>query len=133
MLGGYINLLKKGFDPNSFRKAFALASKYPTKEIRVVLQTGTLDGYDLDTTYKNRLFKFVNLFKKMVADTIGRYGNKTLEDTNVFIYGALPALKSCHSIKEGFYYNPKTGSFYQKNSGVSFDVESDDEDDLMAA
>ena len=94
----------------AFRKAFALASKYPTKEIRVVLQTGTLDGYDLDTTYKNRLFKFVNLFKKMVADTIGRYGNKTLEDTNVFIYGALPALKSCHSIKEGFYYNPKTGS-----------------------
>ena len=112
----------------AFKKAFALAKKYPNKEIRIVIHTGTLDGYDLLTTYKNRLKTFVIEFNEIVASSIGRYADKTLDDTNVSIYGAMPALKSSHSIKEGFYYNSKTETFYQKKSDVSFDISDEDEE-----
>jgi hypothetical protein len=128
-------VLSSGTVSQAFRKAFDLANKNPNKEIRIVLQTGTLDGYDLLGTYKNRLRVFIDLFNKMVADSIGRYADKTLDDTNISIYGALPALKSSHSITEGFYYNSKTETFYQKDSGVVMDVNDEDvdTDELLAA
>ena len=119
----------------AFRKAFALGAKNPNKEIRIVIHTGTLDGYDFERTYQQRVEKFVDIFTDMVNNTIGRYSNMSLEDTNVKIYGVLPALKSSHSITEPFFFNSKTGTFFQKESGCEFSlpIEEDMEEFLSAA
>ena len=123
----------------AYAKAVALAVKHPDKEIRIVLHTGTLSGYNLFGSYKERLRTAVSKFDIIVRNSCqALFGVTIPKYKRIKLYGALPALEASHSINEGFYYDENTDSFYQRVSGLKFDLDggttshstvSDDDED----
>ena len=122
--------ISSGTVSQAYSKAVALAAANPNKEIRIVLQTGTLGGsYDLNQTYENRLTTFVTKFDKIISNSCEVFfGTTNPKSSNITIYGALPALKASHSIEEGFYFNRKTSTFYQKGTDVTIEVYGEEEE-----
>ena len=67
----------------------------------------------------------IRLFQTLVKCFFGTTNPKS---SNITIYGALPALKASHSIEEGFYFNRKTSTFYQKGTDVTIEVYGEEEE-----
>ena len=70
-----------------------LASQNPHSDIRVVLHTGTLDGYDLDYCYDHRVLDFTQFFN----DTLLKFSQVFFNGMSpnmkqVSVYGSIPAL-----------------------------------------
>ncbi|MDP7367147.1 MAG: hypothetical protein QGH83_07790 [Candidatus Pacebacteria bacterium] len=108
----------------AFVKAVKLAVQNPDAEIRIMLQTGTLSGYSLEHSYRNRCIGFVTKFEDILSDVCKSFfGVDNPLYNRIKIWGALPALGSYHDLTKPFRYNTKTRSFYQLNHNYSFDVD----------
>ena len=110
----------------AFTKACRLANEYPKAEIRIIIQTATLKGYDLSRTFKSRIQKFVNAFGKIVLDVCGA-SDKSTTFSRIKIYGALPSLGAIHDLEVPIFYNKRTDTFYQKTNDFTFDAVEQDE------
>jgi len=101
----------------AFDAAVAKSVEYPDAEIRIVIHTSTLSGYDLEKTYRERIKKFVTAFERLESNACRAYFNKPVpKNSNIRIYGALPAIGRIHDLEKPFFFNSRTREFYQKNS-----------------
>ena len=72
--------------------AAALSQQNPGKEIRVVIYTGNLTGYDLAKTYIQAILKFKNLWNLKLLQVSATYFNgKPIQSHSVKLYGCVPA------------------------------------------
>lgn len=107
----------------AFDLATAKAVQFPDAEIRIVIHTSTLSGYDLETTFVERIKKFVNLFEKFETNVCRAYFNKPVpKNSRIKIYGAFPAIGRIHDLENAFFFNSRTREFYQKDMDNSFDI-----------
>tara|TARA_R100000008_G_scaffold69206_1_gene46538 strand:- start:43 stop:1326 length:1284 start_codon:yes stop_codon:yes gene_type:complete len=121
----------------AFTRACKIAAEYPDAEVRIIIHTATLKGYNLSSVYRSRVQKFVSEFKNIVH-VVGAAADKDSTDlvgatfSRIKIYGALPTLGANHDLEIPFILNERTGKFYQKGSDYTFDVSEDDvsEDDV---
>ena len=96
---------------NTITRAARLAVENIGKEIRVVIQTGTLDSGDLHRSYKNRVEIFQATWQSNIENIRATFfalsnekGCNTKHQVslanNIVLYGALPALNSYHNLKK---------------------------------
>lgn len=115
----------------AFTRACKIAAEYPNAEVRIIIHTGTLKGYDLSSVYKLRVQKFVSEFENIVH-VVGAAADKDATDlvgatfSRIKIYGALPTLGANHDLETPFILSERTGKFYQKGTDYTFDVSEDD-------
>ena len=132
----------------AFVKAVKMSAEYPEAEIRILLHTGTLEGYDHHKCFKNRISKFIILFNGIVNNVCsafyGKYSPSTKETAvkdkvknNIKLYGVYYALEVFHDFTKPLLINEKNSTVYQKSNGYSFDYLNPDgnttldlEDDL---
>jgi len=113
-----------------FYKAVQTAAQYPNAEIRMVVHTGTLSGFDFDSVFQNRLATFVTRFNGMIMNACIAFFGKTAPEFNrVKIYAALPALGRSHDLTKPFFFNARTDTFYQKNEDNAFSVVDGEEEE----
>ena len=116
----------------SFIKATSMSAEYPQAEIRVMLHTGTLEGFDHHKCFKNRISRFIIGFNGIVDNVCsafyGKYSPSTEEITvkdkvknNIKLYGAFYALEEFHDFTRPLLINEKNSTVYQKSNGYSFD------------
>ena len=114
----------------AFTRACKVAAEFPNVEVRIIVHTATLKGFDLSSTFNNRIQKFVSEFTNIrtsvirASDVVGTSFNR------IKIYGAVPALGAVHDIDVPFILNERTGKFYQKTNDYTFDATGDEESDL---
>ena len=122
----------------AFTRACAKASEFPNAEVRIVIHTGTLKGFNLRTVYTKRVQKFIVNFKSIlnaVAGASDKIEGKLFSGATfrrIKIYGALPALGSVHNLNVPFYVSERTGKLYQRgdDNTYTFDmVEGGDDDE----
>tara|TARA_B100001094_G_C18101723_1_gene756121 strand:- start:86 stop:1276 length:1191 start_codon:yes stop_codon:yes gene_type:complete len=107
----------------AFDLATAKAVKFPDAEIRIVIHTSTLSGYDLETTYRDRINKFVTLFERLEANSCRAYFGKNVPPkSRIKIYGAFPAIGRIHDLENPLFFNSRTREFYQKDMDNSFSL-----------
>ena len=117
-----------------FYKAVQTAAQYPNAEIRMVVHTGTLSGFDFDNVFQNRLATFVTRFNGMIMNACIAFFGKTAPEFNrVKIYAALPALGRSHDLTKPFFFNARTDTFYQKNEDNAFSVVDSGEEEYDEA
>lgn len=117
-----------------FYKAVQTAAQYPNAEIRMVVHTGTLSGFDFDKVFQNRLATFVTRFNGMIMNACIAFFGKTAPEFNrIKIYAALPALGRSHDLTKPFFFNARTDTFYQKNEDNAFSVVDGDEEEYDEA
>jgi hypothetical protein len=115
----------------AFTRACKIAAEYPDAEVRIIIHTGTLRGYDLSSVYKLRVQKFVSEFEN-IKYVVGAAADKEPTDlvgatfSRIKIYGALPALGAIHNLDTPFILSERTGKFYQRDNGYTFDISEDD-------
>ena len=115
----------------SLIKATKLSAAYPDAEIRIMLHTGTLSGFDLLASYKKRITKFITLFDEMIKNACKSFFDKDTPKFNrIKIWGAYPALGSYHNLDLPLILNTRTTTLYQKGdgsgeSGYSWDYSDD--------
>lgn len=110
-------------------RAQRLAAEFPKAEIRIVIHTGTLSGYDLERVYRSRIREFVTSYSSIVSNA-NLASDNGATFSRIKIYAALPALSSCHDITVPFFINMKKGEAYQKSNKMeveSFDIYEDDD------
>lgn len=72
--------------------ASKLAQENPGKEIRVVLHTGSLTGWDRSKTYVNKIQKFkTEWYLKLSQISFGFFKGSVATDSPIKLYGVLPA------------------------------------------
>jgi hypothetical protein len=72
--------------------ASKLAQENPGKEIRVVLHTGYLTGWDRPKTYVNKIKKFKNeWYLKLSQISFGFFKGTQFTDSPIKLYGVMPA------------------------------------------
>ena len=77
------------------------AAQNPHSEIRVVLHTGTLEGYDLDTCYDFRVLDFTKFYDEVLLKFGSVFFSGQKPDmSQVKVYGALPAIAPRHNLKK---------------------------------
>ena len=92
-------------------RAAKLAVENIGKEIRVVIQTGTLDSGNLKESYDNRVETFLSTWQSDIENIRATFFALSNEkgcnikhqvslSNNIVLYGALPALNSYHNLKK---------------------------------
>lgn len=108
-------------------KSLIAAAKYaaanPDYDIRVIIHTGTLTGFDLEQNYYDKVDKFRNFWDATLAKvSYAFFGSANPKNRPVSLYAVLPALSSIHNlnklvlIKTANLENNMTG-LEQKDSG----------------
>ena len=99
--------------PKVFIRALEEASKF-NGEIRVILHTGTLSGYDLEKTYNDRISSFLD-FWTATESKIERCYNVSLDrsKSNIRLYGVFPSLSDIHDLDKLVFID-SDGSLFQK-------------------
>jgi hypothetical protein len=112
----------------AFTRACDKAAEFPDAEVRIVIHTGTLKGFNLRSVYKMRVQKFISRFKNILTAVAGA-SDDGATFSRIKIYGALPALGSVHNLDIPFYVNERSGKLYQRGdvNTYTFDVVEDDE------
>ena len=92
-------------------KSLIAAANYaydnPDYEIRVVIHTGTLTGFDLEQNYYDKVKKFRDFWDLTLEKVSYAFFNgKKSTKNNVTLYGALPALSSIHNLKKMVKFVP---------------------------
>lgn len=108
----------------AWHKTMRLSAENPKCQVRLVLHTGTLNGFDLGKTYRSRVSDFMKSWKEMTENAcLALYGKKHAVLNNIVVYSALPALGSEHNTTKPFFFNHKKTSCYQKydDGGSTFD------------
>jgi len=73
----------------------------PDYDIRVVIHTGTLTGFDLEKNYHDKVDRFRNFWDATLAKvSYAFFGGATPKKIPVTLYGALPALSSIHNLNK---------------------------------
>lgn len=114
----------------SFTRACKVAAEFPDVEVRIIVHTGTLKGFDLNSTFNHRIQKFVSEFANIKTSVIRASDTTSTSFNRIKIYGAVPALGAVHDIDVPFVLNERTGKFYQKTNDYTFDAIEDDEPNL---
>ena len=118
----------------AWHKAMRLAAKYPDCEIRVMLHTGTLSGFDLPKTYRTRISEFMRSWNEMTENAcLALFGKNFPTNSNIVVYGALPALSSVHNTEKPFYFKHKTTTCYQKHTDGGYSFDYTDPEGLMGS
>jgi hypothetical protein len=126
----------------TFVKATAMSTKNPEAEIRIMLHTGTLSGFDHHKCFKDRISKFILGFDVMIENVCsafyGEYDSAKKETTikdkvknNIKIYGAFYALEEFHDFLKPLLINERTTSVYQKSNGYTFDYLNPDGNGML--
>ena len=116
----------------AFTRACKVAAEFPNAEVRIIIHTATLKGYDLNSVFNLRVQKFVSEFTN-IKTVVGHAADKGATFSRIKIYGAMPALGAVHDIDVPFILNQRTGKFYQKTNDYTFDVSEDDETEVDEA
>ncbi len=75
------------------------ADDYPDYDIRVIIHTGTLTGFDLEENYYNKIDKFRNFWDATLGKvSYAFFGGVKPKKNTVTLYAALPALSSIHNL-----------------------------------
>jgi len=92
------------------------------KQVRMVLHTSTLTGFDLKKTYETRLAEFVDKFESFINDTNVEHSDRYRKSfyKKVIIYGAYPALGNVHNLDKIVKYDVKKELFFQKDNDYTF-------------
>jgi hypothetical protein len=111
----------------AFTRACAVAAEFPDAEVRIMVHTGTLKGFDLRSVYTGRIQKFISSFKNIMNAVAGASDNG-VTFSRIKIYGALPALNSVHNIEVPFFVNERSGKLYQRGdmNTYNFDIIEDE-------
>lgn len=111
----------------AFTRACDKAAEFPDAEVRIVIHTGTLKGFNLRSVYTNRIQKFISRFKNILNAVAGASDNGATF-SRIKIYGALPALGSVHNLEVPFFVNERSGKLYQRGdmNTYTFDIVEDD-------
>lgn len=104
-------------------------------DIRVVVHTGTLTGYDLAKCYVDKVTKLREFWYNTLNElSFSYFGEARITDSPITLYGALPALSSIHNLdKLVLFETPGLNNSYgliQKDEGdeILFDFDSDAHD-----
>ena len=94
-------------------KSLIAAANYaddnPDYEIRVIIHTGTLTGFDLEENYYEKVKKFREFWENTLNKVSYAFFNgKKATKNNVTLYGAIPALSSIHNLKKMVKFVPAT-------------------------
>ena len=123
----------------AFTRACDKAREVPDAEVRIMIHTGTLKGFNLRRVYKKRIQKFIANFKNIVNAVSGASDNGATF-SRIKIYGALPALGSVHNLDVPFYISERTDKLYQRGDDntytfdvVEYETDEDDEEELEDA
>jgi len=86
-------------------KSLIAAAKYaadnPDYDIRVVIHTGTLTGFDLEQNYYDKINKFRDFWDATLAKvSYAFFGSANPKNRPVSLYAALPALSSIHNVNK---------------------------------
>lgn len=92
-------------------KSLIAAANYaydnPDYEIRVVIHTGTLTGFDLEQNYYDKVKRFRDFWDLTLEKVSYAFFNgKKPTKNNVTLYGALPALSSIHNLNKMVKFVP---------------------------
>jgi hypothetical protein len=75
------------------------ADDNPDYDIRVVIHTGTLTGFDLEENYHDKVKRFRDFWDATLGKVSYAFFNGAKPRKNtVFLYGAIPALSSIHNL-----------------------------------
>jgi hypothetical protein len=114
----------------AFTRACKVAAESPNVEVRIIVHTATLKGFDLNNTFNSRVQKFVSEFTNIRTSVIRASDVVGTSFDRIKIYGAVPSLGAVHDIDVPFILNERTGKFYQKTNDYTFDATGDEESDL---
>ena len=100
-----------------FLSIMETAYNYPNDEIRILLHTGTLEGFDLERCWIERVEAFKDFYQRILLQTSSVYFNNTSPVQNrVKLYGVLPSLSSMHDLDKLVFFDTD-GTLYQKENG----------------
>lgn len=95
-------------------------------EVRIVIHTGTLTGYDLQNSYVHRIGEFIKWFWNFAEKSCEINGGDFKEfKKRVKIYAAMPALSRYHRLHEPVFINTRQKTLYQKSvdEGYTYQVD----------
>ena len=86
-------------------KSLISAAKFafdnPDYDIRVIIHTGTLTGFDLEQNYMDKVKKFREFWDAtLLKVSYGFFGKKTPKKSPITLYAVLPALSSIHNLEK---------------------------------
>jgi len=107
------------------------AFKYSDYDIRVIIHTGTLTGFDLEENYMSKINKFRDFWDAtLVKLSYGFFGKSNPKNKPITLYAVLPALSSIHNLEKLVKIvtpdleNNMTGLEQSDNGGkILFDLE----------
>ncbi len=77
------------------------AFKYSDYDIRVIIHTGTLTGFDLEENYMSKINKFRDFWDAtLVKLSYGFFGKSNPKNKPITLYAVLPALSSIHNLEK---------------------------------
>jgi len=84
----------------SLMKAVIVAHENKDYDIRVLVHTGTLTGFDAEQTYAHKLWKFRKEWIQMLTELSFAFFNKSnYSSTPILLYGALPSVQDMGDLK----------------------------------
>lgn len=85
------------------------AKENPSKLIRLIIHTGTLDGFDVVKCFEDRISRFRLCFESVLNDiSFAYFGNVPSQFSRVKLYGCLPAIESEHDLTKIIKFVPET-------------------------
>ena len=118
-----------------FLSIMETAYNYPNDEIRVIVHTGTLEGFDLEKCWIDRVNAFKYFYQRILLQTSSVYfDNKSPVQNRVKLYGVLPSVSSMHDLDKVILFDTD-GSLYQKIDGEKIPAanRTEKEDEQLAA
>lgn len=110
----------------AFTRACKIAAENSNAEVRILVHTSTLSGFDLEKTYRNRIRQFAASFEQITSE-VSVASDNGAKFNRLKIYAALPALGAHHNLDIPFFINTKKSKVYQKDDLVeAFDLIEDD-------
>ena len=77
------------------------AFQYSDYDIRVIIHTGTLTGFDLEENYMSKINKFRDFWDAtLVKLSYGFFGKSNPKKKPITLYAVLPALSSIHNLEK---------------------------------
>lgn len=100
----------------AYSAAVDLWDEHKPTEIRIVVHTGTLTGYNLERVYVDRIRDFIDWFWIFAEKSSAMHDGDFKEFKNrVRIYAAMPALSRVHRLHEPVFINRRQKTLYQRN------------------
>lgn len=99
----------------AYAAAVELWNEFQDAEVRIVIHTGTLTGYDLEQTYIDRCSEFIDWFWSMAQKICNANdGNFAEFKKRVKIYAVMPALSRVHDLNKPVFINTRRKTMYQR-------------------